>query len=237
MKIVFLSYYSGINTRGVETWVPDLANHLHDQKNSVVVYQKGPRLPGSGYEVLPLLSTGTLPAIPWDTDILIPTNGRLQSLLSRIWSLMHKAKLVIVGHSGLGADDKFNLLCFPDRFVGLTDFQCIWARRINPFIKIVKISHGINLQKFSPDVKPLKLDLPHPIILYTAALEPIKRHELIIQAVAKTNCSLLLVGQGSQKDHLSELGNKLLGNRFQIRQFEPSQMPAVYRACDIFAYP
>jgi glycosyltransferase involved in cell wall biosynthesis len=237
MKIVFLSYYSGINFRGVETWVHDLANHLQTSGHSVSVYQGGPQLPGSAYNVFPLTSPDSFPVLSWDTDVLIPTNGRLQSLLSRIWSWFHKAQLVIVGHAGLGADDKFNLLCFPDCFVGLTDFQCNWARRINPFIKVVKISHGINLQKFSPDIKPLKLDLPHPVVLYTAALEPIKRHELIIQAIAKTNFSLLLVGQGSQQDHLSRLGGKLLGSRFQIRQFQPSQMPFVYRACDIFAYP
>ena len=237
MKIVFLSYYSGINFRGVETWVHDLAILLQDSGHQVLVFQGGQQLSGATYQVLPLVSSSSIPAIPWDTDILIPSNGRLQSLLSRIWSWFHKARLIIVGHSGLGADDKFNLLCFPDCFVGRTDFQCNWARRFNPQVRVTKIFHGIDIDKFSLDIKPLKLDLPHPIVLYTAALEPIKRHELLISAVAKTNLSLLLVGKGSRKDELLKLGDKLLKNRFQIMQFLPSQMPSVYRACDIFVYP
>ena len=47
MKIVFLSYYSGINFRGVETWVHDLANLLQDSGHQVLVFQGGQQLSGA----------------------------------------------------------------------------------------------------------------------------------------------------------------------------------------------
>src|SRR3989344_6623284 len=53
MKIATLSFYSGINKRGVERWTYDLANHLSG-KFEMVVYQNGPSEPGAQYSTISL---------------------------------------------------------------------------------------------------------------------------------------------------------------------------------------
>jgi glycosyltransferase involved in cell wall biosynthesis len=243
MNIVFISYYSGKNLRGVETYVHELSNRLA-KENFVIVYQSGKQLPNSNYLTkqidLPLLKFNkeVFEDISPVTNIIIPTNGRLQSAMAKIWCIKHpKTKLIISGQSGPGIDDRLNLWCFPDKFIALTGFQSNWANQVNPFVSIKTIPNGVDLIRFNPQVKPAKIDLPHPIILYVAALEPIKRHELLIRAVARTQASLLLVGQGSLFEDINKLGLSLLSNRFKIMKFSHENIPSVYTACDLFSYP
>jgi glycosyltransferase involved in cell wall biosynthesis len=237
MKIVFISYYSGKNFRGVETYVHELANRL-SSNNSVTVFQSGNPLPDSKYETVRITNKIVFTDIPRDTDILIPTNGRFQTLFAKLWCLTHpKTKLIISGQSGPGFDDRLNLWCFPDKFIALTKFQENWAKKANPFVSTSIISNGVDLEHFNPQVKPLDIDLPRPVILYVAALETIKRHQLLIQAVSHTNASLLLVGQGSLNNEINRLGQQLLGNKFKIISLPHDQIPSVYPACDLFVYP
>ena len=44
MKIAFLSFYSGVVYRGVETFVHELANRLHNSGHNITVYQFGAKL-------------------------------------------------------------------------------------------------------------------------------------------------------------------------------------------------
>jgi glycosyltransferase involved in cell wall biosynthesis len=243
MKIVFLSFYSGLVTRGVETYVHELANRLSDH-NSVTVYQAGPALPNAHYQTRQLsfsqadFNRRVFRHLDSDTDILIPTNGRIQSVLAKLWCLAHPhSRLIISGQSGPGLDDRLNLWCFPNRFIALTTSQSRWAKSANPLASVSLIPNGVDLAKFNPHVKPAALKLPHPIILYVAALEPIKRHNLLIQAVAQTPASLLLIGQGSLTDQIQTQANNLLKNRFKIMHFPYDQMPGVFSASDLFVYP
>jgi glycosyltransferase involved in cell wall biosynthesis len=100
--------------------------------------------------------------------------------------------------------------------VGLTQYQCDWAHKINPFIKIIKIPNGVDLDKFNPNVKPIKLRLKKPVILNVGVVDDFKRQKLLLQA---SKYSMLLVGKG---------GNMML---------EHKDMPSVYTACDLFSYP
>lgn len=169
---------------------------------------------------------------------MFPTNGKWQSLLCSIWAKIHLKKIIISGQSGIGADDKWNLLCFPDVFIALTDYQKQWAHKFNPFVKIVKIPNGVDLDIFNPKNIPIKINLTHPIILSVGALEKGKRLDLTIKAVAKIpNASLLLVGKGEQESELKELGEKLLPGRYKITSFAHSEMSKVYKSADLFTYP
>lgn len=241
MNIVFLSYYSGINSRGVETFVHELSNRLTTAGHQITVFQTGPKLPDTSYTVITMPSYSftkkSLEMITSYPDIIIPTNGEGQSYLCRFWAWSHRVKMVITGHSGPGIDDRLNLWSFPDVFVGLTDYQCAWAKSANPFIKVAKISNGVDLAKFNTRVPPADVKLPHPILLCVGALEPIKRQETLIQAAEKTTASVLLVGQGEQLEYLTQLGNRRLPGRFAVTAVPYSQMPSIYRACDLFVYP
>lgn len=198
MKIAFLSQWQGINTRGVETYANELSKRLKNLKHQVTVYKN-----------------------IWDhvdstTEIIISTNGRLDAVLTKLWCLIHQAKLIIPGQSGFGWDDKLNLWVFPDVFVGLTQYQCDWAKRINPWVKTVTIPNGVDLNKFNPNIKPIEIKLEKPIILNVGVVDFFKRQDLLLKA---SKNSVLLVGRG---------GNMT---------FDHKNMPGVYTACDLFSYP
>lgn len=238
MKIAFLSYFNGLNFRGAETFVHELGNHLADLKHEVKVYQYGPEMKNTRYQVGSLAAKSSLPDLFYPSpDIIFPVNGRLQAFRAKFWSYRNDKKIVISGQSGPGWDDRLNLYTFPDAFIGLTDYQCSWAKNINPSVKIVKIPNGVDTQLFHPGVSPLTHNLTPPVVLYVAAFDPIKRHELLVRAVAKTRASLLLVGNGEPSAELNELCRKLIPGRFRIMTLTHSEMPSVYTACNIFTYP
>jgi len=263
MKIAFLSFYSGVVARGVETYVHELANGLTDLGNEVTVYQDGKKLDGAKYKTVtipvnvdwskkgsytPFVNyyalkvkkfTGkVLNQIDKDTDLIFPTNGQWQSLLCSIWAKKNKKKIVISGQSGPGMDDRINILTFPNAFVGLTEFQCKWAKKANKFVNVQNIPNGVDLKEFAPGKGNIKLNVKNPVILCVAALEDWKRQDLAIRAVSKLkDASLVLVGKGDQKEYLEKLGKELLPGRFEIMSFDHKDMPGVYKTADIFTFP
>jgi glycosyltransferase involved in cell wall biosynthesis len=238
VRIAFLSFYNGLNLRGVETFVHELGNRLTGMGHAVTVYQYGPKLKNTAYEVGSLANTYSLPDMLYPPpDIIFPLNGRIQAVRARIWAFTNHKKIIISGQSGPGLDDRLNLYTFPDAFIGLTDFQCVWAKKTNPWAKVVKIPNGVDTRKFNPQVSPLIYHLPQPVVLYVAALEPIKRQELLIKAIAKTKASLLLVGQGSQSEFINSMCQDLLPGRYKIMALSPNEMPSVYASCAVFTYP
>ena len=263
LKIAFLSFYSGEVYRGVETFVHEVANRLVDLDHDVVVFQNGPKLPEAKYKVktigakidwerknndIPFINywgrmvgkftLKVLKNLDGDTDILFPTNGQWQTFLCSFWTRFHKAKLVISGQSGPGLDDKMNIWFFPDVFLGLTDFQFNWAKKVNPFVRIGKIPNGVDTSKFIGGTKSFRIDLPRPIVLAVGALDSWKRLDLAVKAVSKLEKgSLLLIGRGGEESKLMKLAGELLPNRFKIMSFPHKDMPKVYQAADIFTYP
>lgn len=238
MKVAFLNFYGGLVDRGVETYVHEVSTGLTSLGHEVTVYQNGKSRIPTTYAVEYLPSLYLLPPFKIPPDIIVPTNGRMQAVLTRIWTSLHRKKYVCVGQSGLGADDKLNLLTFPDVFVGLTEYQCSWARKFNPLIRTAQIANGVDISKFSPQVDGMKLGLSSPVVLSTSALEPIKRLDLLIKAVAKTQLSLCLVGNGSLKTDLTALGEQLLGEaRFRVLSLPRQEIPSVYASADVFAFP
>lgn len=218
MKIAFLSRFYGKRYRGAETFVQELSQNLLRMGHQVNVYPDSSCIDGQ-------------------PEIIVSTNGRWDVFSARVKSWKNKLKLVVPGQSGPGWDDRLNLYSFPDVFVGFTNYQCRWAKSVNLFVRVIKIPNGVDLLKFGSEVKPLDTNLPHPIILSVAALEPIKRQDLLIRAVAKTNLSLMLCGQGSEYEKLNDLGNEMLKGRFQIISLSYEQMPTIYTAADLFSFP
>lgn len=267
MRIAFLSLHSGLVYRGVETYVHELANRLAKKGHEVIVYQGGPNVYKGEYKVVSMnvkpgfLKKGgdisvlinqligfnvdrkftyrVLRQMDPATEIVVATNNRLQAFMCRLWSYFHKAKLVIPGQGGPGIDERIALWSFPDVFVPLSDFQADWAKKVNPFIKINKIPNGVDLSVFNKKVGPIKIDLPRPIVLCSAAFWPaMKRQHLLIKAMSKISTgSLLLVGEGEGKEGLENIGKKLLGSRFATMSLPYAQMSAVYTACDLFSFP
>lgn len=225
MKIVFLSRLQKINERGVEVFVKELYSRL-SLKHEVDVFT------GNDADSLDKVLKGKY-------DVVIPINGRMQSLKMSLGRLFGNYKLLISGHSGIGRDDIWNIvIAKPDVFVALTDYMAKWAKSWAWGSKVVKIPNGIDLNKFTPDGEKINIKLPKPIILSVGALSWYKHHERVIQAASEMkNTSVLIVGEGSEKEKLEKLGRKFLGNKIKITSLDYKDMPKVYRSCDLFSLP
>lgn len=268
MKIAIISFYSGHIERGVENWTYELANRLsrnckvtvfqtgeEKKKHDYTVVVKALSIawtqPGStgmfsrrfflDYWSMAIakFTLKLLPAL-WreNFDIIISTNGGWQPSLIRLLTWIKRSKMVIVGHSGRGWDDRNNLWNFPDVFIALTQVAKDWAKRVNPFVKVEFIPNGIDLKMFNPNGDRLSIKLKKPIVLCAGALASTKRVDLTIRAmVGIKNASLLVVGKGEEEKNIIDLGNKLLGDRFQLINLSYQKMPEVYRVAAVFTLP
>ena len=225
MRIVFLNRYQNKVERGAEVFVRELGRCLSKNHHIDI-------LAGSEADNITYVLRGRY-------DVVIPVNGRLQSLRISLARALGGYKLLITGHSGKGWDDIWNIaIAKPDVFVALTKFMANWAKGWAWGSKVIKIPNGIDLEKFSPQGKKRRFDLERPIILSVGALVWYKYHERVIDAVSKLDRgSLLIVGEGVKKDELLEKGRKLLGKRFKIANFKYEDMSKVYRSCDLFTLP
>ncbi|MDO8638492.1 MAG: glycosyltransferase family 4 protein [Candidatus Daviesbacteria bacterium] len=224
-KIAFLCRgYSMVN-RGVETYVKELSKRL--EKDFTVTI-----LAGTDSDNLQKILSGNF-------DLVIPTNGRLQALKASFGRLSGHYKILISGQSGIGRDDIWNILvCAPDAYVALTDYERDWAKKWAWRTKLVKIPNGVDLTKFNPQGKKININLPKPIILSVGALEWYKHHELEIEAMAKLDHgSLLIIGAGSQLESLNKLGQEKLPGRFKIISVKFEEIPDYYRSGDLFTLP
>lgn len=225
-KVIFLSRYQKDTQRGVETYVFELAKRLK-AKYEVSILSRSD-------------SDDLLKVLKSKPDIVVATNGRLQSLKMGLGRLFGKYKLVIPGQAGVGRDDAWNILiCNPDVYVGLTDYETNWASRFALRSEIVKIPNGVDLDKFNPKGEKLNLKLKAPIVLSVGALFWYKHHEYTIKALKNLpNVSLLIVGSGPEEENLRRLAAKLLTeDMFKIESFKFEDMPKIYRSCDLFVLP
>lgn len=183
-KIAILSKYSGIYNRGVESWVEELRSKL-------------------GVDVNPSNIT--------NYDIIVSTNGRFQVFIYRLLTWKLGKKLVVFGHSGPGADDKWNLWCSPNVFVAFSKSQKDWAEKYKfPWTKIELIYHAVDTLVFSPNKKVFKTT----DVLCVAANSPDKRVDLVRKAINH----LMIVGSG------------------QEMEVDHKDMPKIYNQAKVFCF-
>ena len=225
LKIVFLCRDYGKINRGVEAHVKELSIRLV-KKFVIEIFS------GSDADSIGKIIKG-------EFDLVIPTNGRLQSLKVSLGRLIGKYKMLITAHAGIGRDEIWNVLTRPDVYVTLTEAELNWAKKFAFGIKLVKIPNGIDLEKYKHVGQKKEFGLTKPIVLSVGALEWYKHHDLAIRAVSKLqNLSLLIVGDGPEKAKLMELGTKLLGEkRFSIIKSDYEKMPEIYRGANLFTLP
>lgn len=219
VKIAVLSFTSGKVNRGVETAVNELSKRWKDKHRVWVVDCHGPR----GSILIKKL-------LQWKPDIVMPFNRGWQAVWVRLFCFITGAKMVVSGQAGY--KDRQSLFVRPDLFIALTERNAKWARKYSFGVKVKVIPNGVDLDKFKPEGKKLKINLPRPIILCVAGGEKYKQVEETIRAVAQLKFgSLLLVGGSKDQE---DLGEKMLPNRFMRKKFSHNQMPSVYRSADVF---
>lgn len=225
MRIAFLSRYQDTIQRGAETFVKELSDQL--SKNHKVDI-----LAGEKADSLDEILKG-------EYEVVIAVNGGLQSLKASMGRLKKNYKLVISGQAGIGKGEILNIaVAKPDLFVALTEKMYNWAKNWAWGTKVIKIPNGVDLAKFNPNGQRINLNLDDPVVLSVGALVWYKHHERTIKAISKlSNTSLVIVGEGPQKQRLQKLGSDLLGNRFKLIQSDYKDLPNIYRSADIFVLP
>lgn len=256
MKVAILSFYSGHIERGVEVWAESLKKELSSscdvtifgnttipinwnqdsQKNSLrrtfFLDYWSILIARFTFTKLRTLRAGQF-------DVIIPTNGGWQTLLIRMLVMITRQKMVVVGHSGIGRDDRWNLWCFPHLFIALSTSAQVWAKKVNPRVPVQYIPNGIDLTKFKKNGAKASIPpMTHPICIFVGSLEASKRPALAIEAVARIpKASLLMLGNGGLSQEIDELGHELLGNRFKLMHVPHEKIAEYYRVADIFTLP
>ncbi len=261
-NIAFLSFYSGVVDRGVETFVHEIADRL-SKKHKITIFQAGSKINNPAVRTYQIISNAKIPkstinplakiyldpqslkillfttkAIPklmkGHYNLVVPVNGGWQTAICKLLSVIMNFKILITGHAGIGGDDAWNLFFHPDIFIALTKAQADWAKKLTNEVRISNIPNGVDLSKFHPKIKPKIINLPKPIVICASALVPNKRIDLTIRAAAKANLSLLLLGDGQDRGYLDTLAKRLLKNRYLRLVVPYSEIPRYYRACNVF---
>lgn len=219
MRIAILNKYQGKVLRGAETFVVELSKRL-SKNHKVDVINK--------INYFELLKNRY--------DLIIPTNGRWQVLIVRLITWITRSKIIVSGQSGIGLDDRINLYSFPNTFVALTDYQKNWAKKINPFVKVVKIPNGVDLNEFESQFTVHSSPFT---VLSVGAFTKEKRHNLTIDAVAKIpNANLEIMGGGGElKQEIEKYGKEKLGDRFEIKTVNYQDRYKEFRKVSVLAFP
>ena len=170
----------------------------------------------------------------FNPDIIIPVNGAQE--LRIIKKNFSQLKTAVFGRAGIGHDDLKTLRAKPNLFIALTKQAESWAlqRHVQP-TKVSYIPNPINISEFKRS-KPAELDLVRPIILTVGALTAYKNIIPVIRAVSYLKASLLLVGDGEERDSVAQTLSELDNEFSWIKHLEPNELPSYYASSHVFCF-
>jgi glycosyltransferase involved in cell wall biosynthesis len=124
----------------------------------------------------------------------------------------------------------------PDAYVVPTRaFGRLVASRV-PELRVEVIPQGVDCDQFAPNGDTWPLTVRRPLVLAVGALSREKRPELLVDAVSRTDLSLVLAGDGPLAASLDDRANRLLPpDRYQRLSLARDFMPQLYRAADVVA--
>jgi glycosyltransferase involved in cell wall biosynthesis len=127
----------------------------------------------------------------------------------------------------------------PDRVIAFTEAARRMILERAPGAAVVVIPHGVDLERFRPDVQATPLDLQRPVVLCAGAVDAHKRMDLAVDAVARLGTgSLVVLGEGPEGAAVDRLGMERLGTGRYLRRVVPrEEIPAWYAAADCFTLP
>jgi glycosyltransferase involved in cell wall biosynthesis len=177
-------------------------------------------------------------------DLIFPCNDYGGLAMAAFVRKLRGTPILFTEHSGAisgGIALARNLIFKPDMLVLHSEAIADLARKLKPQQPVGVVPNGVNLERFTETGDNIDFGLPAPLVLCVASLKrnKFKRIELAIEAMAKmSHGSLLIAGDGVDRDYYQALGETLLGaERFTIKSFTHEQMPAVYRSADVFTLP
>ncbi|MEL6496721.1 MAG: glycosyltransferase [Cyanobacteria bacterium J06623_7] len=174
-------------------------------------------------------------------DLLMPQNGYAGLLVANCVRAARGTPILFTEHRNFIPRPKSierHLALKPNRLIALNPVVAQHVHSLAPQQLLETIPFGIDPTEFTPEGKAISTGLTQPTIISVANLDRHgdRRIELTIKAVARLpQASLLICGEGNDRDYFQALGDRLLGSeRFQIRSFAYAQMPLVYRSGSIF---
>lgn len=290
MKIAFVLPGIGVERRGAEAFVSDLAAALSERGGfEVTLFCRGetplphrkilalPRDTGwvnrlyratrVGRKVLDTLFldplslewyTAALSALPhlWRGrfDVLVMEGGLVGAWLARLLRRLRGTAFVDIAH---GLDPKWEGAFArqrPDRVVVFTEAAARQIRRLAPRAAVTVIPHGIDLDRYHPkapkvpdtavpkmpDTPAALAGRPSPVVLAVGAVDAHKRLVRTAEAVAALErpATLALLGDGPEAAAVDRRAAELLApERYLRRVVRREELPAWYRAADVFTLP
>jgi len=135
----------------------------------------------------------------------------------------------------------------PNRYLALSLPNQEWVEARAPWVRTELVPNGVDCSLFSPHGESASLPLAPPVVLFVGAMDPVKRPELAVRAVARWSAdgaahrarpSLLMIGEGRIRPEIETLGKELLGERFLLLpSVANEELPRYYRACSVFTLP
>ncbi len=132
----------------------------------------------------------------------------------------------------------------PNRYLATSVPNRQWIEARAPWLTTHLVPNGVDCSRFCPDGEIAALPLKPPVILFVGAIDPVKRPDLTIRAVARLNAdcagngggaSLLMIGDGRIRPQIERMGLQVLGDRFLlVPSIENQNLPAYYRASSVF---
>lgn len=183
-----------------------------------------------------------------DYDVVFNQAGPFAGRLLQIKRRLDGTPFVHKTASGYGELEIIMARQRPDAIVATSPFVAAWLACVDPGLRVECIPNAVDRSAFRPysasELDAARdghaiLDMGRPIVLFVGAMDPMKRPELLIAALARMpDVSLVMVGDGRLGDHVVELGRVRLRNRFHhVRRVSRDEMALYYNACNVFTMP
>lgn len=179
-------------------------------------------------------------------DLVFNQAGPFAGSLLRMKRRISGTPFVHKTASGFGRLELIMAKQHPDAVLATSPYAGEWLRDSVPDVRIECVPNAVDRTLFRPySAKEMEcpeadrlLALPRPVVLFVGAMDGMKRPELLIDAVAKTPASLVMVGDGIIADSIRRRGESALSKRFMYVPHVPQEkLPVYYNACDLFTLP
>ena len=177
-------------------------------------------------------------------DIVYPNNDYGGLAIAWVLRKMTGCKILYTERAGLLSDGhvlKRNMKFKPDHLVVFNQETVNTVKGWYPNLSVSAIPNGVDLSRFSGQGDKFNFNLKGKLVLCVGTLnrKNHKRVDLVINAMTQVpNASLILCGDGIDKEYFQSLGQELLGkDRFMQMSLTFDEMPKLYRSVDLFTLP